>query len=523
MQPLATTSWLDIVKTYLHPRVITMLFFGFSAGIPILLIFSTLSLWLREAGVDRSAVTFFSWAALGYSFKFVWAPIIDKMPLPFFTKKLGQRRSWMLLSQITIIIAIIAMGFIDPASQTNPNALVFMAIAAILLGFSSATQDIVIDAYRIESAAVSLQALMSSTYIAGYRIGMITAGAGGLFLAAEFGSSMASYSYAAWRLTYVLIALTMLVGLVTTLIISEPARDNHKSLYMSSLSDYLRFVLLFIVMVSAFIMVFFFSSDAATAIKHEMSTNWEMNKKMAAFLIESARLFSALAFAWLVARLCVSLHLVNTNMLRETYIAPVNDFFQRYGWNTAILLLLLVGFYRVSDIVLGVISNVFYQDIGFNKKEIAGLTKTFGLIMTIVGGFLGGALTLRYGVMRILLLGAILSSVTNLLFIVLAHVGNDIGMLTIIIIMDNISAGLASAAFIAFLSSLTNVSFTAIQYAIFSSLMTLFPKLFGGYSGTIVNSWGYDYFFLMTTIIGLPILVLIVKAERLMDPNKLKI
>ncbi len=190
------TGVLESIKAFMHPRVVTMLFLGLSAGIPILLIFSSLSLWLREAGVERSAVTFFSWAALGYSFKFVWAPLIDKLPVPLLTRLLGRRRAWMLVSQSSIIVAILWMASINPAD--SGNSLTWMALAAVWLGFSSATQDIVIDAYRIESAESDLQALMSSTYIAGYRIGMLIAGAGALYLASYYGSEMGSYNYQAW-------------------------------------------------------------------------------------------------------------------------------------------------------------------------------------------------------------------------------------------------------------------------------------------------------------------------------------
>ena len=209
---------------------------------------------------------------------------------------------------------------------------------------------------------------------------------------------------------------------------------------------------------------------------------------------------------------------VNRDMMQDTYIAPLKDFFGRYGLKSAILLLLLVGVYRISDIVLGVIANVFYQDVGFTKPEIAGVVKTFGLFMTIAGGFLGGLLSVRYGVIRILFLGALLSAATNLLFIALAAVGHDLSMLYLVISVDNLSAGLASAAFVAFLSSLTNIRFTAMQYAIFSSLMTLFPKILGGYSGTIVDSLGYSHFFTLTALLGLPVLILVWQACNCLDP-----
>ena len=519
---LAKRDWGETIKSFGHPRVITMLFLGFSAGVPILLIFSSLSLWLGEAGVKKSAVTFFSWAALGYSFKFVWAPLVDKLPLPLLTKWLGRRRSWMLLSQCAVIGAILWMAFTDPA--LSQGSLTVMALAAVLLGFSSATQDVVIDAYRIESAQSDLQALMSSTYIAGYRIGMIVAGAGALYLAHYFGTAKDAYNYSAWMNTYAIMAGVMLIGVATTLIIPEPAEYRaDESKYHTS--DYARFFLLFLLAVIGFIAVFFISSKSGSEfgfgplyepVKSAKSSLTELfaNKKLASFLIETLRLAIALVVAWGIGKLLMATRIVNSGMVKEAYIDPIRDFFKRYGLGLALLLLALVGFYRVSDIVLGAISNVFYQDIGYSKLDIANVSKVFGLLMTIAGGFGGGLLAVRYGVMKILFLGAVLSALTNLLFIWLSQSGVNMSMLYMVIGADNLSAGLASAAFIAFLSSLTNISFTAVQYAIFSSLMTLFPKILGGYSGTIVESMGYTNFFILTTILTLPVLLLIYFASK---------
>ena len=480
------TSWSDAFSIYLNRRVLAMLFLGFSAGLPLFLIFSTLSLWLREAGVDRSAVTYFSWAALAYSFKFIWAPVIDKLPLPFLHQLLGRRRSWLLVAQLSVILAIVWMAMVNPAQGLSG-----MVIAVILLGFSSASQDIVIDAYRIEAVKKEFQAAMSAMYIAGYRIGMLVSGAGGLYLASYFGSGEI-YNYTAWQSTYFIMAIVMLVGVVTTLLIEEPEINSKVEVYLHDLSDYVRFFIMFIVMVAAFIYGF-------------QLFNFELSNH---FFNESIRLLLSLIFSLAGIYLLIIFNVVNRQMVYITYIDPVVDFFKRYG-KAAILLLLLVALYRISDIVLGVIANVFYHDLGFSKNEIATTTKVFGIIMTLVGGFLGGLMTMRYGVMRILLLGAILSAFTNLLFMWLAHTGNDIVLLSGVIAADNLSAGLASAAFIAYLSSLTNISFTAVQYAILSSLMTLFPKLLGGYSGGMVNELGYSNFFLMTTIMGLPVIILI--------------
>ena len=201
-------------------------------------------------------------------------------------------------------------------------------------------------------------------------------------------------------------------------------------------------------------------------------------------------------------------------MAHETWVEPITDFFLRYGMKTALLILLLIGLYRISDIVPGVISNIFYQDMGFSKPEIATAVKTFGVIVSILGGFLGGIVATRYGVYRTLMIGAILTAFTNLVFVWLALVGYNLPVMYTAVTIDNLAAGFASAAFVAFLSSLTSVSFTAVQYAIFSSLMTLLPKTIGGYSGTLVDNIGYPSFFIFVTLIGIPVLWLVWSVNK---------
>jgi PAT family beta-lactamase induction signal transducer AmpG len=477
-----------------------MLFLGFSAGIPILLIFSSLSLWLGEAGIERSAVTFFSWAALGYSFKFVWAPLIDEIPLPYLTRKLGRRRAWLLVAQGLVISAISIMAFTDPAQ--GDAALVQMAIGAVLLGFSAATQDIVIDAYRIELAETELQTALSASYNAGYRLGMIVAGAGALFLASSLGTEKGQYLYSAWQTTYLAMAGAMLIGVITTLIIREPVRLQAPRPWKGT--DYARLVVVFVCAVSAFVLTFMQVGTWLPTVE----------SPFASFGLECVRMLAGISAAGMIGYSLVKLNVVNREMAVQTWIAPIRDFFARYGWHSAVLLLALIGLYRISDIVAGVISNVFYQDMGFNKAEIATAVKTFGVVVSIVGGFVGGLLSQRYSVLKILMLGAILSSATNLIFIQLSYVGHDLFWMYVAITADNLASGLAGAAFVAFLSSLTNVSFTAVQYAIFTSLMTLIPKVLGGYSGTIVDSVGYPIFFTFTTLIGVPVLGLIVLTQR---------
>ncbi|ENV36478.1 hypothetical protein F959_02423 [Acinetobacter venetianus RAG-1 = CIP 110063] len=710
------SGWAAAFKAFLDRRALIMLFLGFSAGIPILLIFSSLSLWLGEAGIDKSAVTFFSWAALGYSFKFVWAPLIDELPVPFLTKSLGRRRAWLLIAQCLIICAICVMAFSDPA--LGQSYLIQMAAGAVLLGFSAATQDIVIDAYRIELAETEMQTVLASTYNAGYRIGMIVAGAGALFLAAYLGTAKGNYIYEAWKYTYLAMAAVMAIGIITTLSIREPRVNRVYKHYKTT--DYYRLVFVFFIAVATFVCCYIYSDD----IIQYLQTQWKINDSILKFLMEAVRFLSSGAGAVFVASLLIKLGVVNKQMAHETWVAPILDFFKRYGVKLALVLLLLIGFFRISDIIAGVISNVFYQDLNFSKEQIAEAVKIYGVLFSLVGGFLGGLLAQRMNIMKLMFVGAVLASSTNLIFIglvksgkpldqvelqigdkhyqvktdevgywklqvpnqeflnahsvqvstqyqnqadskiklevpyliettqpqiqllpissddqltanelkqslvvkgqlanvavadldderpvvlkldgqefvakvdqsglfngvidgkalqasstrtitALANLKNNNGnqllatrqyqinttapansaldidiqpvavispdqqgsvelsgkviktysslWLYMAIIMDNLASGLAGAAFIAFLSSLTSVSFTAVQYAIFSSLMTLTPKLLGGYSGTIVSNIGYPNFFLMTTLIGIPILILVVWVAKLLRDHE---
>ena len=701
-----SSGWKSAFTAFLDRRALIMLFLGFSAGIPILLIFSSLSLWLGEAGIDKSAVTFFSWAALGYSFKFVWAPLVDELPVPVLTKLLGRRRAWLLIAQLLIICAISIMAFSDPS--LGQSYLYQMAAGAVLLGFSAATQDIVIDAYRIELAETQMQTVLASTYNAGYRIGMIVAGAGALFLAAYLGTAKGNYIYEAWKWTYLAMAAVMSVGIVTTLCIREPQVDRVRKEYKRV--DYYRLVAVFFVSVVSFVLSYIYSGK----LTEMLIQLWSIKDSFALFCFEALRFIGSGAVAFLVGSSLVKMGAVNKQMAYETWVNPVADFFKRYGVKLALVLLLLIGFYRISDIIAGVISNVFYQDLNFTKEQIAEAVKVYGVIFSLVGGFLGGLLAQRMNIMKLMFVGAILASSTNLIFIGLVKSGqplNDVvinvgeqsfktqadetgawaikvpveqlqanerltatasfqndtsqpvsvtlpyisqtgastallllpitadnvinqresegsivvrgqylatlaenqsiklsldgqsfdakldkegvfsaaipakqlldsnskklnailmqneraqqhtalnyqvdpaaeksatldvdlqpinlnkavdGQLEVkgkvikeyssnwlyfAIIVDNLASGLAGAAFIAFLSSLTSVSFTAVQYAIFSSLMTLTPKILGGYSGTIVSNIGYPNFFLLTTLIGIPILILVVWVAKLL-------
>ncbi len=428
-------SWAEAFDAYKHPRVLVMLFLGFSAGLPFLLLFSTLSVWLREADVTRTTIGYFSWVGLTFSIKVLWAPVVDRMPLPFLSRALGRRRGWMCLAQIGIAAGLVGVAMNDPSTN-----LTYIALFALLIAFSSATQDISIDAYRIEAVERDFQGAMAASYIYGYRIALLVAGAGALYIA----------DYVSWPMAYLAMAALMGVGVVTVLVIDEPERPHDAAAQERErqLAESL-------------------SGALHVRGKTEQSLNW---------------------FA-------------------SAVISPFTDFFARMGpigWS----ILLFIGLYRISDITMGIMANPFYIDLGFTKSEIASIGKVFGFFMSLLGTAAGGMLVARYGIMRPLLLGAVLVASTNLLFAVLALVGPDLSFLAMTISADNFSGGLAGTVFIAYLSSLTNTAYTATQYALFSSLFTFSGKLIGGFSGVVVDAAGYINFFIYAAALGLPAIAL---------------
>ena len=429
---LPKPGWRAIWKVYFEPATLRMLLLGFSAGLPLLLVFGTLSFWLREAGVDRTTIGYLSWVGLAYGFKWVWAPLVDRLPIPLLTRWLGRRRSWLLLSQVVIMTALVFMATTDPKLALLPVVWCALAVA-----FGSATQDIALDAYRIESADSQRQAALAASYQTGYRMAMIWSGAGALWIAAraEVTGIAGAYQHGAWQTAYLAMAASMLLGVVTVLCSPEPQRRELPP-----------------------------SKNAA---------DW----------------------------------------LHSALVEPFADFLRRYG-KQALLILALIAVYRISDVVMGIMANPFYVDMGYTKDEVATVTKIYGVIMTLAGAFVGGALAMRFGVMKVLMLGAVLSAASNLLFAWLGTRGHDVAALIFVISADNLSSGIASAAFIAYLSSLTNINYSATQYALFSSMMLLLPKALAGYSGRYVDAFGYVNFFTATALLGLPVLLLIGLSMR---------
>jgi len=414
--PVQEENWLAAVRVYRHPRVLAMLFLGFSAGLPFSLVAGTLTAWLATAEVSMAQIGMFAWVGLLYSLKFLWAPLVDQLRLPLLDGLLGRRRSWMLLSQLGVAVALFLIAGCDPL-----NGLALIAWLSIGVAFASATQDIVIDAYRIEAVEQSVQGAMAAAYQLGYRIALLVAVAGALFVA----------EFASWELAYQLMAGLMFVGVITTLLIEEP--------------------------------------EAYTE-----------------------RVRSGSAAEW----------------LNDSVIGPFSEFFRRNGWWAAALLL-FISLYRFSDLVLGVMANPFYIDVGFSLAQIATVTKVFGFFVTMFGAALGGVAVARYGVYRPLVWGSFLLAITNLFFAGLAMLGEpDLNYLTVTISADNFAAGFTGTVFIAYLSGLTNTAYTATQYALFSSLMNLGGKLISGFSGQIVESTNWVVFFVYAAAMGVPAIVL---------------
>ena len=437
--PATVRTWREALRMYLQPASLRMLALGFAAGLPLLLVLGTLSFRLREAGIDRSTIGYLSWVGLAYGVKWMWAPLVDRMPIPWLTRQLGRRRSWLLLSQIVIAGGLVGMALNDPSQLLGP-----LVACALAVAIASATQDIALDAYRIESAEVNAQAALAASYQTGYRLAMIWAGAGVLWIAAwAQGEQATGYAQSAWQAGYLVMALSMLPGMLVVLGSPEPVPAPFKP-----------------------------ARNVA---------EW----------------------------------------LKGAVLEPFADFWLRYRWQ-AVLLLALIAVYRISDVVMGIMANPFYVDMGFTKSEVAGVTKVYGVIMTLVGAFVGGLLSARFGVMRVLMLGAVLSAGSNLLFVWLSGVGHDVQALVWVISADNLASGIATAAFIAYLSSLTNISYSATQYALLSSMMLLLPKFIAGFSGDFVDAYGYASFFTATAWLGLPVLVLVALAARVHARNSLK-
>lgn len=476
---------LRALAVFAERRTAVMLALGFAAGLPNLLIFDTLSAWLRDDGMSLEIIAFFSLATLVYSFKFLWAPIIDRAAIPVLTAKLGYRRSWMLVTQGAIMLGLLAIATVDPRTH-----LMAVALFAVFTGFASATQDIVIDAWRIEAADMTRQGAMAAAYQWGYRIAMIVAGAVPLILADHYG----------WNLSYGLMAFLMAVGIAAVL--AAPQEEKHtvrtipvadmKAAPRKEIAEWgLRLLLILfgaLCLGSGLSGNATFMADIVQTMGFDkaatgLQTAWTAPNGIWLQLVGVLLGFAVIAgSAWPIPGIRTRPGVYLAHALGD----PLKDFFSRFG-KTAFLILALICLYRLSDFVLNIMTP-FYLDLGFTKTQIAEVRKIFGVPMSMIGIFLGGWSIARYGIMRPLIVGAFAVPLTNAIYSWLATVGADMPSLFFTIGVENICSAYAGTCLIAYMSGLTSAGFTATQYALFSSLYSLPGKLIGSLSGRIVES-----------------------------------
>jgi len=441
-----TGDWKKALSVYLDRRVLSILFFGFASGLPLLLTGPTLSAWLREEEVSLTQIGLVTLVGMAYGLKFLWAPLVDRIPIPILTRLLGRRRSWLLVSQLCLMGSIFGLGSTDPSTAEGLRQTV---IWAAVVAFASATQDIAVDAYRTEILEDEKLGAGAANIQFGYRVGMLVAGGGALIIADAAG----------WFWAYATLGCLMAFGVVTTLVNPEPeVRDTPES-------ERLR------------------SAGAEFLDRH---------RRMPGPLRNAA--------AW----------------FHEAVVSPFAEFMLRPGW---LVVLLFVGFYKYGDSLLGVMANPFYIDIGFTKTEIGVVSKGYGLAMTLIGTGLGGVLVAKSGILRTLLVGGVLQAVSNLMYTVQALVGHSVAMLSVTISIENLSGGMASAAFVAYLSSLCNVAFTATQYALLSSLAAFVGKVMSSGGGWLADQVDWAVYFALTTLAAIPGLALLVVMIKKYPPG----
>jgi PAT family beta-lactamase induction signal transducer AmpG len=418
------SRWLSALAVYREPPVLVVLVLGFASGLPLALTGATLTFWVSEAGVDITLIGLLAWVGLAYSWKFLWSPAIDRLPLPFLTRALGRRRAWLLVIQVLLVLAILKLGLSDPAVDLGA-----MAFWAVIVAFLSASQDIVIDAYRVEILDEPQQGAGAAAITLGYRIAMFVSGAGALVLAQWYG----------WFAAYAGMAAMVVIGLIAALLYGEPR-----------------------------------VSAAVMARTERDPVGW----------------------------------------FRQAVLEPFGEFFARNGALTAVVILLFIMLYKLGDALLGALTSPFYVELGFQKTEIATIAKSWGLVATLVGVLLGGAVVRSQGILRGLVICGIVQMVSNLIYIAQFHAGHDLRMLSVTITVENLSGGMGTAAFVAYLSALCNVSYTATQYALLSSFMAQARTFLSGFSGLLQKSLGWPDFILLTTVAAIPALLLLWWLQR---------
>ena len=407
----------DIYNNYINKRMLILMALGFTSGFPFLLVFGTLSFWLKDLDISYTLIGAFSLVKIPYSLKWAWSPIVDNVKLPILYK-LGRRRSWAVFIQFLLFFALVGMAFTNPEIHT-----LHMALFAFIASFLSASQDIVLDAYRVESFEdePEKQASGVAIYVLGYRLGLIFSGAGAIYMA----------SVISWTKVYVIMACGLLVGLTAILLAKEPQKYQYKK-YKLKIKDSIAFI-------------------------------------------------------------------------KNSLVNPFKDFTKRQHWYW---ILLFIFTYRLSNAYFGPMSFPFYVDLGFTKTEIASVIKIYGMIAAILGGLAGGLIVIKIGLKKSLIIFGLAQCLTTFLFAVQAQYGHNMPLFITIITLENFSSGLATTALVAYISSLCNKLYTATQYALLSSVMSLSRDIFSSTSGLLAQNVSWDVFFLICGFLSLPSLII---------------
>ncbi len=413
-------SWLDAAGVYGDRRVASLFFFGFSSGLPLALTGATLAAWFTETGASLTEIGLVSLVGLAYALKFLWSPLVDRLPVPLLTRRLGRRRGWLLFAQLALVCALLGLAASDPAALRG-----WTIFWAALVAFASATQDIAVDAYRTEILEDDQLGAGAATLVFGYRVAMVTSGGGALILAGTLG----------WGWAYGSMAALMGVGIAAVLINPEPAA-------------------------------------ARRTRPPPAADRWRQG------------------WAW----------------FQDAVVGPFAEFMSRPGW---LAVLLFVALYKYGDALLGVMATPFYLKIGFSLAEIGVVSKGFGLAMTLAGAALGGVLVARYGIVRALLFAGLLQAASNLVFVFQAWVGYSLPALVATIGVENLTGGMGTTAFVAYLSSLCNRAYTATQYALLSSMMAATRTFFASGGGWVAEQVDWIGFFLISTAAAAPGLLLL--------------
>lgn len=412
--------WSETARVYLEPRILGVLLLGFASGLPLALTGGTLTMRLAEAGVETAAIGFFAWVGLAYGWKFLWSPVVDRLPLPLLTRRLGRRRGWLLATQLALALAVLLLGSAAPEA-----GLARVAVLAVLVAFLSATQDIVIDAFRVELVSADRQGAAAAMLVIGYRLAMLASGAGALLLAEWYG----------WSLAYAAMAGLLLASVAVTLALPEPV----------------------------------VRPDLAGPEPGGSVGRW----------------------------------------IEQAVVAPFAEFFARNGAAGALLILLFVVLYKLGDALLGALTSPLYVGLGFSKTEVAAIVKSWGLLAVLLGGLLGGLVVRRLGLLPALWICGMAQLASNLVFLLLWAAGHDNRVLALTITVENLAGGMGTTAFVAYLSSLCNVTYTATQYALLSSLMAQARTFLAGFAGVLQAWLGWPGFILLTAGAALPGLLLI--------------